>query len=309
MGDIFDALGGLYGSAKSVVTRTSDGNPSGFTDLASIPSSSGNLTRQAKIANERNAIATRNVVKWFLPEKGIVEMYINPKNISYTYQKDVGAPKRTRGGYILQYWGEKFLQLSISGTTGSSGIEGINVLEEIYRNEQVALDAIALAASAAEEQNTGDSLLEEIGDLVGLGSDSLLDQTRNLIETGTINPDVQRPTLASLAFQVEMYWSGWVFRGYFTNFSIEESADNLGMFNYKMEFMVTQKRGYRLNFMPWHRSAVNGQSNSDPAFGTPYSFGTLRNTTSRTSSTANDIVSIKQTVTSIDQALKSYRTL
>jgi hypothetical protein len=69
-----------------------------------------------------------------------------------------------------------------------------------------------------------------------------------------------------------MYWSGWVFRGYFADFRIEERADNLGLFNYSMNFVYTQKRGYRTNFLAWHRSPTNGPSDSDPEFGTPYSY-------------------------------------
>jgi hypothetical protein len=176
----------------------------------------------------------------------------------------------------------------LSGTTGSSSVEGINVLYDIYRNEQVSMDALALAVEAARDRESleggflggvlgGGSLLGGIGNAIGAGVDSLFDQVTNVIESGSINPVTPRPTLASIAFQTEMYWSGWVFRGYFNSMNVTESAEKLGLFEYKIDFTVVQKRGLRLNFMPWHRSAVNGPSNSDPAFGPPYSFATLEN--------------------------------
>lgn len=312
MVDILEQIGNTidnsFSTARGVV-RGSAGNPPGFTNLANIASPSGTEVRQAKIANERDGTATRNLVRWFLPETGIVEMYINPHDIKYTYKKSISAPVRTRGGFSIQYWGEDLGSISINGTTGSSGVEGINVLEDIYRNEQVSMDPIALAAEAARDQGSGSegSLLSEVGDLLGLGSDNLLSQVNNVIESGSVDPMLPKPTLASIAFQTEMYWSGWVFRGYFTSMMITESADKIGLFDYSLEFMVTQKRGLRLNFMPWHRSAVNGPSNSDPAFGVPYSFGILKNNSPSNTIDNQALSRLQRLSTSIDQALKSYR--
>ena len=42
-----------------------------------------------------------------------------------------------------------------------------------------------------------------------------------------------------------------------------------------MTFVATQKRGYRLNFLGWHRSPTTGPSNSDPEFGASYSYSEL----------------------------------
>jgi hypothetical protein len=313
MGNIFSQIEDQYIDPITNVGRTSAGNSSGFSDLATIPQASGMNVRQAQIPNERTGIAKRNLVRWFLPETGIIEMYINPQSIKYTDKKHIPTPTRTRGGYNIQYWGEELGNLSIRGTTGSSGVEGINVLYDIYRNEQIVFDVLAQAAEAAREENTstgglleniigGESVLGSIGSAIGVGvSDSVL----NILEAGSTNPTAQRMTLASLAFQTEMYWSGWVFRGFFTQMSVDESADKLGLFDYDISFTVTQKRGMRLNFMPWHRSAVNGPSNSDPAFGTPYSFGTLRTKSPSVSPATNTISQIKN----IDKLLQSYRPL
>ena len=284
------------------------------------PSSSGSQIRQAQIPNYRLANATRNMVRWFLPELGIVEMYVNPQSIKYTDTKHIGAPIRTRGGYMVQYWGEEFGKISISGTTGSSGVEGINVIYDIYRNEQVAFDPIALAAEAAKDQASlsngvfsgikgSGTLLGGIGSAVGAGVNSLFNQVNNVIKTGNVDPLQPRPTLASIAFQTEMYWSGWVFRGYFTSMTVNESADKLGQFDYSLEFTVTQKRGLRLNFMPWHRSAVNGPSNSDPSFGTPYSFSTLMSQIPKRSVSPAQQAIFTTSIRSLDSALQSSRPL
>jgi hypothetical protein len=56
-----------------------------------------------------------------------------------------------------------------------------------------------------------------------------------------------------------MYYDGWVFRGYFQDMTVTESADNF-LLSYDINFVVTQRRGYRGNYMPWHRSPKHGPS-------------------------------------------------
>jgi len=323
MVDVLDVIGNnasdSFDIADGVVRGGLAGDPPGFSNLDKLPSPSGNQVRQAKVANLRSATAVRNMVRFFLPETGIVEMYINPQSIKYQDTKDIGSPVRTRGGYMIQYWGEQLGKLSIQGTTGSSGVEGINVLYDVYRNEQISMDALALAVDAANDKDqatgligslgSGADLLTGFGTAVGAGVDSLFDQVNSVIESGNINPVTPKPTLASIAFQTEIYWSGWVFRGYFSSMGVDESVTKLGLFDYTMEFTVTQKRGLRLNFMPWHRSAVNGPSNSDPAFGPPYSFSNLRDPIPRRDINEAFRSALRRTVATIDQALQSARPL
>jgi hypothetical protein len=247
-----------------------------------IPSKGGTGTRQSRILPGRDGKLTRNLISWFLPETGIVEMYINPQNITYSDKKHI-TNVRTKGGYILQYWGEELGTLGISGTTGSSGVEGINVLYDVYRNEQVNFDTFALAVEAAQEarelQNDLDgsslSFLSGANNLLNSAQDRFFDTVNNVIESGSANVSRPKPTLASLAFSVEMYWSGWVFRGYFTDMRVEEKADRIGLFDYTMNFTVTQRRGLRTNFFAWHRSPTDGPSNSnrEDQGGVPHSFG------------------------------------
>lgn len=274
------------------------------------PSVSGYGTRQSRVQTERPGTFQRNMVHWLIPEGPIVQMYINPQSINYSYKKAI-VDQRTKGGFVVQYWGEELIDLTIQGTTGTSGIEGINVLYDVYRNEQLALDPYALFLSAQESssglvQSSLSSIGGAVGNFLGGGSSdigsaigsgigsslgSLLTGPANIASPGASRP---KPSLASMALTVEMYWCGEVYRGYFTAFSVNENAEKLGMFDYTMNFKVTQKRGFRSNFLAWHRSATHGPSNSDPNFGRPYSYGPLVNgevqTPRREPSTNADIV-------------------
>lgn len=267
--DAFDAFNTLTGGDTSTST--------GFA-AASVPSVSGFGTRQSRVPDERAAVSTRHLMHWLVPEGPIVEMYINPQSVNTTYKKLI-TPQRTKGGYAIQYWGEELTLLRLSGTTGTSGIEGINVLHDVYRNEQLAIDPFALFLAAAADEGLldssgiGSTVAGAIGGVTGGIVGGLLsagaDSINDIIGTRP------KPSLAQLAFTVELYWSGEVYRGYFTDFVLTESVDNLGLFNYDISFTATQKRGFRQNFMPWHRSAITGPSNSNPYYGTPHSFGNL----------------------------------
>lgn len=262
--------------AANRLTGGSSANSSGQSfNAASGPSQSGFGTRESQVPNFRVATNTRKMMRWLVPEMPIVEMYVNPQSVNYDYKKVI-TETRTKGGYVLQYWGEDLISLNLSGTTGSSGIEGINVLLDVYRNEQLMFDPYALALQgAADSQSQSDASFDIFGQ--GLSSTSSIGGITSLL-SGKQSPNTSvrnRPTLASMAFTVELYWSGEVYRGYFKGFKVTESATNLGMFEYVIDYRVTQKRGFRQNFLAWHRSPTNGPSNSNPQYGTPYSFGSL----------------------------------
>lgn len=246
--------------------------------VSSTPSADGNGLPFTKITPGVNAQITRNIITWFVPQFGTVRMFINPQNITYNHKKLI-TKERTKGGYTLQYWGEELSQLNISGTTGSSGIEGINMLYEIYRAEQYAFDAVGLTLAANNAAaDVSNNLIQGIGGALGqaIGGNNLtaaaggagllggilgLDSPNNLLSARNI------PSLASLAFAVEMYYNGWVYRGFFENMSVTERADNF-LLDYSMVFTVTQRRGYRTNYFPWSESPVSGPSN----YTTPGSF-------------------------------------
>jgi hypothetical protein len=219
---------------------------------------------------------TRNIMHWFVPETGVISMYINPQKVTYKMGKLI-TPQRTKGGYIIQYWGEELTTIGLSGHTGSSGFEGLNVLQEIYRSEQLLFDPIAQSlATSNSAYGVGGLVDGQIGNVTSLGQ-AISSVTSGIL---SLDPSTQNivpnniPSLASMAFAVELYYTGLVYRGYFKSFSCTESVDQLGFFNYEIEFIVTQTRGYRTNSFAWQRSADSGPSNNGIG-GVPLSFAGL----------------------------------
>ncbi len=242
-------------------------------------SADGNGLPYSKVPSERNAQPKRNIVTWFVPQFGIVRMYINPEQISYANKKLINKDK-TKGGYTLQYWGEDLTDITISGTTGSSGIEGINLLYEIYRAEQLAFDGVGLTIAANNYNNDlshnlingiGGALGDALGGgkggnaaAVGVGAIGTLfgvDSPNNTMASKNF------PSLAQLAFSVEMFYNGWVYRGFFETMTFNEKANNF-LIDYSIKFTATQRRGYRANYFPWSRNPANGPSQYE----TPMSF-------------------------------------
>ena len=142
----------------------------------SISNSSQTGLPSNQVPNNRSGIPTRNIINWFVPEVGIVNMYINPQNITYSSSKIIDK-QLTKGGFIIQYWGEQLTTLRISGHTGSSGIEGINVLYEIYRAEQYMFDPLALSMAANNSIAGLNSAVDAaLGNLGGLNNSVLIQQ-------------------------------------------------------------------------------------------------------------------------------------
>lgn len=246
------------------------------------PGPSGAATRQGQLTSGRAGAARRQTMRFFVPEQPIVEMYINPSQVRYQFSKLV-TPTRAKGGYILQYWGENLGTLVVQGTTGTSGIEGINVLYDVYRNEQLMFDPYALLIAAERDRaeqasfddllfggNVGGAISGFLGEAALLAGDFLdSKQSQNIINSRS------KPTLAQLAFTVEIYWFGEVYRGYFEDFTFTESVQHIGMFEYNFTFKVTQKRGFRTNFFAWHKDPNEGMSNWDKDFGPSKSYSSL----------------------------------
>lgn len=247
-------------------------NANGFT-VAPIPTADGNglPSQQLKARAERKGSFTRNLAHWFVPEVGVIPMFINPQSMAQSNTKLIDKV-RTKGGFVIQYWGEDLSELNLEGHTGSSGVEGLNVLYEIYRAEQYMFDSIALTMAA-------DSSVSGINDLVdgALGSlgggiagtlggalGGALGALTGTTATSTLPSDV--PSLAAMATGIELYYAGWVFRGYFQSMSITEGVEQLGFFRYNIKFIITQRRGYRTNNLPWQREAFTEVVGADPAY-------------------------------------------
>lgn len=248
--------------------------------------------RQVQLPNNRNSVNSRKLVSWLIPNGSMVQMYVNPESIQINYKKTISST-RTKGGFTLQYFGEDLIPISITGTTASSGIEGINVLRDVYRSEQLTFEPYAMALAAQNDEqanaaNDGEFFKGLFGSssLQGqLGSFNTFLQGKLGEASGLLGnvPEADEiPTLAEFAFTVEMYWSGEVYRGYFETFDFSEKANELGLFSYNIKFIATQKRGFRQNFLAWHRSATSGPSNSHKIHGVPYSFNPDGNSTGGT---------------------------
>jgi hypothetical protein len=225
-----------------------------------------------RIINNRHGKTQRNIIHWFIPSFGVVNMYVNPQSIGYSDQKSI-TEKRTKNGYILQYWGNELGKLSIRGNTGAAGIEGVNVLKEIYNAEQLAFDStgISMGANNQNAKYFGDITSQIGSSITQLGNANSPNVAGSIAQSlfGTSSndfPSDDGPNLAKLAFSVEMYYSGWVFRGFFKSFSLTEDTNFL--YTYDIQFVVTQRRGYRVNHLPFQRSAKDGPSGEN----VPYSF-------------------------------------
>jgi hypothetical protein len=265
IGDFINGINSVQSAINGNVPLTQTQQDQFKSDGFLLPatfSADGTGLPSSKIPSYRDAIFRRNIITWFVPNFGIVSMYINPAHISYEHRKLI-TKDRTKGGFTLQYWGEELDVLNISGTTGASGIEGINVLEEIYRAEQYAFDATGLVIASnnatTDLSNTltglGGAIGGSVGGAVGGAVGSLLG-----IASPNSNLAVQNvPSMAQSAFTVEMYYNGWVFRGYFDNMTVNEKANDF-LIDYQIRFIVTQRRGYRLNNFPWSKSAIDGSS-------------------------------------------------
>ncbi len=247
----------LRGGSNPLDVALSNQTSQAFQQNGSIPSIHGSTFTglpSGQIPSELNGRTTRNIAYWFIPEVGIVNMYINPQSISYNLKKLI-TPERTKGGYVIQYWGEELTTLAIRGHTGSSGVNGLNVLEEVYRAEQYLYDPIALSM-AAENSITGlnAAIDSALGNLGGLAN-AITSATTGVMQLDPASQSIlprNIPSLSSLAMG---------FRGYFTSFSFTESAERLGLFEYDIQFTVTQRRGYRFNQFGWQHSAIDGPSN------------------------------------------------
>ena len=152
------------------------------------------------------------------------------------------------------------------------------MLYEIYRAEQYAFDAVGLTlagnnASADVANNLSQGIGGALGQAVGSinitasASVGILGGALGLSSpVNTMSPR-NIPSLAAMAFAVEMYYNGWVYRGFFENMTVTERADNF-LLDYSMTFTATQRRGYRTNYFPWSESPTSGSS----SYATPHSF-------------------------------------
>jgi hypothetical protein len=215
------------------------------------------------IDDQQTGSYKRRMMRWRTPHLGWIKMFLNPQNLTITEGKDIEST-RTKAGFILQYAGEKLTQITMRGTTGSGGVEAINILRTLYRSEQIAFDQIALelerVAPVSEALQLASGLLDsELNAPPAQQLANAVDIALNIFQQPF-------PTLASLAANVELYFQGVLYRGYFTEFTVEENGEQAGLFDYTLNYTAHSRQGIRRNFMPWHRQPFSpiGAAGSDP---------------------------------------------
>lgn len=216
----------------------------------------------------------------------MIPCYISPQTVKVNEKKLI-KETFTKGGYFVEYWGEDLPVLNVSGTTGSGGIEAIEILRAVYRNEQIQMEEV-LRERAREISNAADTTLQDtsssnvgtgivsaLDSLFENGVSEILDGAKSVVEEITsifddsveeqTNPVTLIPSLATFAVSVDLYMQGLKYRGYFSDFMVNESAENPGIFDYSFTFKVLRRSGRRNNFMPWHRNPYDASGNPTEA--------------------------------------------
>jgi len=143
------------------------------------------------------------IMTWRLPNGSSVQMYINPQSFIVRDTKQI-SETRTKGGFVVQYWGENLTNIAINGTTGSSGVRGINVLRDIYRSELRGFDLIA-AQTVAD--------LDEVRSGLDINSSSLDKALTNASDKMQERNFLLRPSLASMATSVLLFYQVVQYKG------------------------------------------------------------------------------------------------
>jgi hypothetical protein len=237
----------------------------------------------------------RDVMKFLIPTsifgiksdslagRKVIPLYIGPESFKINETKII-KETLTKGGFIVEYWGEQLPVISVTGGTGSGGILAIEILRSIYRNEQIQMEQLLLLRAREAEadsqfglRNT-DNATVRAG--VRLAFDALFENGLSEIQSGikttidrigeifdqsveeNTNPIELIPSLGAYAVSVDLYFQGLKYRGFFTNFNVNESATEPGLFTYDFSFKVLKRSGKRSNFMPWHRNPFdeNGEA-------------------------------------------------
>jgi len=132
-------------------------------------------------------------------------MKINPSNLSSNYSQLINR-KRTLGGFIEEHWGEQLDSISASGKTGQF-VNKLGLTNFTRRDTAAYNDFQNLIAIYRNNGVLYDSF------------------TNRIIAQGS----------------VVMNYDSNIYKGYFENFTITESADKPFELNYDFSFKVTQE--------------------------------------------------------------------
>lgn len=214
-----------------------------------------------------------------LSDRRLIPCYISPQELSVDESKIINETF-TKGGFYIEYWGENLPVIRARGTSGSGGIEVIEILRAVYRNEQIQMERLLLERAreasdkSQEDINSAsvgrgvlsalDSLFENgVSEIIN-GFDSTIEQITNIFDDSVeerTNPTTLIPSTGTFAVSVDLFMQGYKYRGYFTDFNVSESAEQPGLFDYSFTFKVLRRSGKRSNFMPWHRNPYDAGGN------------------------------------------------
>lgn len=224
---------------------------------------------------------TRETIKFLIPtsltsilsssvgDRKVVPLYINPNSFQTNYAKNI-SETQTIGGFIIQYWGDRITTISIQGTTGSGGIDAINILYDVYKSEQTSFRnmmivrrqqlqaAIKDSQSGTEDLNIGQALDQVL--LNGAFSEIAngISETMDYFKKAITGEEIEKssvelmPTLSAFAVSLEMHFQGKIYRGYIESMNVTENSNAPGHFDYTIQFKSLKEYGERKNFMPWH---------------------------------------------------------
>jgi len=229
----------------------------------------------------------RSVMKFIIPisvfgiksetlaGRRVIPCYISPSEFSIDEKKLI-TETFTKGGYLVEYWGEQLPVISARGTTGSGGPEAIEILRGVYRNEQNQMQQLLIERARQAADDVGTTLndtgaataqagvVSALDSLFGNGFSEIIDGTKSVIDELTSifddspeevpNPVTLIPSTGAFAVSVDLYMQGFKYRGYFEDFRVTENGDSPGLFDYNFSFKVLRRVGRRANFMPWHRN-------------------------------------------------------
>lgn len=221
-----------------------------------------------------------------LSGRRLIPCYISPQEFNIDERKLI-TETFTKGGYMVEYWGEELPVITARGTTGSGGIEAIEILRAVYRNEQIQMAQVlrerareAAEAAGTTLQDTSSAtasagIVSALDSLFENGISEIIDGTKSVVEEITsifedsveedTNPVTFIPSLGAFAVAVDLYMQGFKYRGFFTDFRVTESGESPGIFEYNFTFKVLRRSGVRKNFMPWHRNPYDSSGNPTEA--------------------------------------------
>ena len=182
---------------------------------------------RATLSKMPNTLRFVPVGDQFIPE---LELYVNPESFAKTYQQIV-TKLQTRGGFVLQHWGEQLSSIEASGKSGVFFTAQREVLDtgvELFRqgsqNEPPKLPSNSAGIqSSSEEYGLANIAVEHTPDRK---------TTKAWISFHKFIDMYRKSTL------LQLFYDGRIYSGFLTNFSWGEDAMNPFLITYSFSYTV-----------------------------------------------------------------------